>query len=51
MQDHFTSPFRLKNAVTVEMPSYLVRNPHTLVRNDLGKLALSKDVDFVAENP
>ena len=49
MQERHSSPYKLKNAVTVEMPEYMIRNPHTVVRNDQGKLALKKDVDLKAE--
>jgi hypothetical protein len=51
MQELSKSPYKLKNAVTVEMPEYMVRNPHTLVRNEQGKLGLSKDIDFQKEIP
>ena len=46
MQDLKASPYKLKNAVTVEMPRYIIRNPNTLVRNEAGKLGLVKDVDL-----
>lgn len=45
------SPYRLKNAVSVEMPDYIIRSPNTLLRNDKGELALSKDVNIKAEQP
>jgi hypothetical protein len=38
MQDHFKSPFKLKNAVTVEMPQYMIRNPNIVVRNEKAQL-------------
>jgi hypothetical protein len=51
MQDLKSSPYKLKNAVTVEMPRYMIRNPNTLVRNEAAKLALVKDVDLEKEQP
>ena len=51
MQDLKASPFKLKNAVSVELPNYIIRNPNTLVRNEASQLALIKDVDVEKELP
>ncbi|CDW71287.1 UNKNOWN [Stylonychia lemnae] len=49
--DHTRSPFKLKNAVSAQMPQYLVSNPNTLIRNELNQLDLSKNVNFAKNQP
>jgi hypothetical protein len=46
-----SSPYRLKNAVSVEMPDYLIRNPNVLLRNNHNQLGLSKDFNLKEEQP
>ena len=46
MEASSKSPYPLKNAVSVEMPDYMIRSPNTLLRNTKGELALSKNINI-----
>lgn len=46
-----SNSYPIKNAVSVQMPQYLVQNPYTHIRNDTHSLGLSKNINFVKHQP